>query len=44
VPDARKRELADYIVDTSKGMEPARQAVAAIIADLRGKTGAGKTS
>ena len=38
VPDARKRELANYIVDTSQGMESARQAVAAIIADLRGKT------
>ncbi len=38
VPDAAKRELADYVVDTSQGMEPARQAVAAIIADLRGKT------
>jgi len=38
VPDARKRELADYVVDTSLGMDAARKAVAAIIADLRGKT------
>jgi len=44
VPDATKRDLADYIVDTSQGMEAARAAVAAIIADLRGKSGGGKTS
>lgn len=44
VPDARKRERADYVVDTSQGMAPARQAVAAILADLRGKTAVGETS
>jgi dephospho-CoA kinase len=44
VPDARKRELADYIVDTGRGMEPARAAVAGIIADLRGKTASGNKS
>ncbi|WP_018430519.1 dephospho-CoA kinase [Hoeflea sp. 108] len=34
VPDAEKRKLADYIVDTGQGLEPARAAVRAIIADL----------
>lgn len=34
VPDAEKRKLADYIVDTGNGLEPARAAVDAIIADL----------
>jgi dephospho-CoA kinase len=34
VPDAEKRKLADYIVDTGNGLEPARAAVEAIIADL----------
>lgn len=34
VPDAEKRKLADYIVDTGNGLEPARQAVRAIIEDL----------
>jgi len=38
VPDSRKRELADYVVNTGEGLEVARQAVDAIIADLRGKT------
>ncbi|MEJ6784166.1 dephospho-CoA kinase [Aminobacter sp. Piv2-1] len=34
VPDAEKRKLADYIVDTGQGLEPARAAVQAIIDDL----------
>ncbi|MDH4987114.1 dephospho-CoA kinase [Aminobacter anthyllidis] len=34
VPDAEKRKLADYIVDTGNGLEPARAAVQAIIAEL----------
>jgi len=34
VPDGEKRKLADYIVDTGQGLEPARAAVRAIIADL----------
>lgn len=34
VPDAEKRRLADYIVDTGQGLEPARAAVQAIIDDL----------
>ena len=35
VPDAEKRARADYVVDTSRGLEAAREQVAAIIADLR---------
>lgn len=34
VPDAEKRGLADYIVDTGHGLEPARAAVRTIIDDL----------
>lgn len=34
VPDAEKRRLADYVVDTGQGLEPARAAVQAIIDDL----------
>ena len=37
VPDAEKRAQADYIVDTSKGIEAAKKQVAEIIADLRGQ-------
>ena len=41
VPDADKRAMADFIIDTSHGMEAARQAVAAIVGDLtRGKRAA----
>jgi dephospho-CoA kinase len=36
-PDAEKRARADYVVDTSRGMEAARDRVAAIIADLRSR-------
>ncbi len=36
VPDAEKRRRADFIIDTSLGMEPARRAVAKIVADLTG--------
>lgn len=36
VPDAEKRRLADYVVDTGHGMEPARAAVRAIVHELRG--------
>jgi dephospho-CoA kinase len=35
VPDAEKRARADYVVDTGKGLEAAREQVRAIIADLR---------
>lgn len=34
VPDAEKRKLADFIVDTGNGLDPARAAVQAIIAEL----------
>ncbi|MEO5323154.1 dephospho-CoA kinase [Mesorhizobium sp. CC13] len=34
VPDAEKRKLADYVVDTSRGLDAARAAVQAIIDDL----------
>ena len=34
VPDAEKRRRADFIIDTSLGMEPARRAVRDIIAQL----------
>ena len=36
VPDAEKRRQADFIVDTGQGMDAARAAVAAIIAELSG--------
>ncbi|MBU1377319.1 MAG: dephospho-CoA kinase [Alphaproteobacteria bacterium] len=35
VPDAEKRRRADYVIDTGKGLEAAREQVRAIIADLR---------
>ncbi len=34
VPDAEKRRLADYVVDTGAGMDAARAAVRSIVADL----------
>lgn len=34
VPDAEKRRLADFVVDTGAGMEAARESVRRIIADL----------
>lgn len=34
VPDAEKRHLADFVVDTGAGMEAAREAVRRIVADL----------
>lgn len=37
VPDAEKRKLADYIVDTSEGLDSARRQVAAVIADITGE-------
>lgn len=39
VPDAQKRRSADFIIDTGSGLEPARQAVRAIVAELTGKAG-----
>jgi dephospho-CoA kinase len=35
--DAEKRARAHYVVDTGRGLEAAREQVAAIIADLRGR-------
>ncbi|MBL8578196.1 MAG: dephospho-CoA kinase [Mesorhizobium sp.] len=37
VPDAEKRALADFVIDTSHGMESVRVAVADIIEKLTGK-------
>lgn len=37
VPDADKRNMADFVIDTSKGMEPTRAAIADIIEKLTGK-------
>jgi dephospho-CoA kinase len=37
VPDDRKRQMADFIIDTGQGMGAARQAVADIIEKLTGK-------
>jgi dephospho-CoA kinase len=37
VPDAEKRRLADFVIDTGLGMDAAREAVAAIIEQLTGK-------
>lgn len=37
VPDAEKRRLADFVIDTGRGMESARLAVADIIEELTGK-------
>jgi dephospho-CoA kinase len=36
VPDAEKRRQADFIIDTGQGMDAARAAVAAVIAELSG--------
>ncbi|TGV73295.1 dephospho-CoA kinase, partial [Mesorhizobium sp. M2D.F.Ca.ET.145.01.1.1] len=36
VPDAEKRRLADFVIDTGNGLDAARAAVAAVIAELRG--------
>lgn len=37
VPDAEKRRLADFVIDTGQGMDAARDAVAAIVEQLTGK-------
>ena len=39
MPDADKRARADYVVDTSQGLDVARAQVADIIADLRKNSG-----
>ena len=42
VPDAEKRARADFVIDTSFGLETARAKVRDIIAVLQAETGAGK--
>lgn len=37
VPDAEKRQMADFVIDTSLGVEAARRQVADIIENLTGK-------
>jgi dephospho-CoA kinase len=37
-PDAEKRRRADFVIDTGQGMDAARQAVKAIVAQLAGKS------
>ena len=37
VPDAEKRRQADFVIDTGEGMDAARAAVSAIIAELSGR-------
>jgi len=37
VPDDRKRQMADFVIDTGQGLEAARQSVADIIEKLTGK-------
>jgi len=39
MPDAEKRARADYIIDTSQGLEHAEAQVAALIEKLRGQSG-----
>jgi dephospho-CoA kinase len=34
-PDAEKRARADFVIDTSRGLEPARQQVAEVMTRLR---------
>lgn len=37
VPDARKRQMADFVIDTGQGIDEARRAVADIIQKLTGE-------
>jgi dephospho-CoA kinase len=39
MPDAEKRARADYIIDTSQGLDHAEAQVAALIENLRGQSG-----
>jgi dephospho-CoA kinase len=41
IPDAEKRRQADFIIDSSRGLEAARAEVARVIADLTGDKPAG---
>jgi dephospho-CoA kinase len=40
-PDAEKRARADYVIDTGKGLEAARDQVTVVIADIRSRAAAG---
>ncbi|MGJ8569111.1 MAG: dephospho-CoA kinase [Hoeflea sp.] len=42
MPDAEKRQRADHVIDTGKGLETARQQVAEIVAELSSSTGKGE--
>lgn len=42
VPDAEKRRRADYVIDSGKGLEPARLAVERIVEELVNDAGVGK--
>ncbi len=42
LPDAEKRARADYVIDTSHGIEAARDRVTDIIAELRAETGSAR--
>ena len=37
LPDAEKRARADFVIDTGRGLEPARDQVARIVAELTGR-------
>lgn len=41
VPDAEKRRLADYVIDTSTDLVSTRRQVADLVAELRGRGGRG---
>jgi dephospho-CoA kinase len=44
VPDAEKRRRADYVIDSGKGLEPARRAVQKIVEELTREAIAPKSS
>ncbi len=41
VPDAEKRRLADYVINTSTDLATTRRQVADLVAELRGREGPG---
>lgn len=44
MPDAQKRRLADFVIDSGLGMDAAREAVASIIEQLTGKRPVGSAA
>lgn len=44
MPDAQKRRLADFVIDTGLGMDAAREAVASIIEQLTGERPVGSAA